>query len=50
MSTRKPVQHPEQRKKHDKAHSKMPTNDKEFKLMNRLKDIDDKKEPGSTQH
>jgi hypothetical protein len=43
MSTRKPVQHPEQRKKHDKTHSKMPTNDKQFKLMNRLKDLDDKK-------
>ena len=44
MSTRKPVPHPAEKKKHDKAHSKMPTNDKEWKLMNRLKGLGDKKQ------
>ena len=39
MSYRIPVPHPSTKNKHDKALKKMPTNDKEFKLMNRINEV-----------
>ena len=39
MSSSIPVPHPSTKNKHDKAQTKMPTNEKEFKLMNRINDV-----------
>ena len=39
MSYRIPVPHPSTKNKHDKALKKMPTNEKEFKLMNRINEL-----------
>lgn len=44
MSTRIKPQHPAEKQKHDKSHKKMPTSDKEWKLMNRIKELGDKKQ------
>ena len=39
MSSRISGPHPSTKNKHEKAQKKMPTNEKEFKLMNRINEI-----------
>jgi hypothetical protein len=43
MSTRKEVPHPAQKKKHNKSHKKLPTMDKEGKLMNIVRENETKR-------